>query len=199
MTNSTSHFTAAQVLQAARRAEAEGKFDYALQFYRHLTDHYPDAPEAHEAREGLQRIGNWQWGAQTPPGAAPAAAVGAPPDRSLRQPGALRGGRQAAPPPAAGEMDEAPDPYRIGRLASRALGVIGGLVALAGLVYAAYFAWTGTPEQWAESPIGFPLVSLWSLVTALAGFALFVASHVASALFDGAEALAGDGGDGPPA
>jgi hypothetical protein len=55
-------YTPVQVLQAARRAEAEGKMDYALQFYRHLVEHHSTAAEAQEAREGLFRIAEWRWG-----------------------------------------------------------------------------------------------------------------------------------------
>ncbi len=55
-------YTPVQVLQAARRAEAEGKMDYALQFYRHIVEHHGTAIEAQEAREGLFRIAEWRWG-----------------------------------------------------------------------------------------------------------------------------------------
>ena len=55
-------FTSVQVLQAAKRAEAEGKMDYALQFYRHLVEQHGNTPEAQEAREGLFRIAEWRWG-----------------------------------------------------------------------------------------------------------------------------------------
>ncbi|KAB2919990.1 MAG: hypothetical protein F9K29_03805 [Hyphomicrobiaceae bacterium] len=50
-------FTPQQLLDAGRRAEAEGKLDLAVQFYRHLTDHYAPTSEAAEARNGLGRIG----------------------------------------------------------------------------------------------------------------------------------------------
>lgn len=49
-------FTAAEVLRAGLQAEADGKYDYAVQFFRHLTDHHAHSPEAHEARAALQRI-----------------------------------------------------------------------------------------------------------------------------------------------
>ncbi|HET6322705.1 MAG TPA: hypothetical protein VFF87_11690 [Hyphomicrobium sp.] len=55
-------FTPVQVLQAAKRAEAEGKMDYALQFYRHLVEQHGNTPEAQAAREGLFRIAEWRWG-----------------------------------------------------------------------------------------------------------------------------------------
>ncbi len=62
MVQTSVQFTPVQVLQAARRAEAEGKMDYALQFYRHLVEQHGGAPEAQEAREGLFRIAEWRWG-----------------------------------------------------------------------------------------------------------------------------------------
>lgn len=49
-------FTAAEVLRAGLQAEAEGRLDYAVQFFRHLTDHHAHSAEAGEARAGLQRI-----------------------------------------------------------------------------------------------------------------------------------------------
>ena len=60
--SSSVQFTPIQVLQAARRAEAEGKMDYALQFYRHLVEQHGSTAEAQEAREGLFRIAEWRWG-----------------------------------------------------------------------------------------------------------------------------------------
>jgi len=62
MVQTSVQFTPAQVLQAARRAEAEGKMDYALQFYRHLVEQHGQSPESQEAREGLFRIAEWRWG-----------------------------------------------------------------------------------------------------------------------------------------
>src|SRR5262245_35681958 len=62
MAQASLQYTPVQVLQAARRAEAEGKMDYALQFYRHLVEQHSSSPEAQEAREGLFRIAEWRWG-----------------------------------------------------------------------------------------------------------------------------------------
>lgn len=49
-------FTPAQVLEAGRRAELEGRTEYAQQFYRHLTDHYPGSSEAVTAQGLLARM-----------------------------------------------------------------------------------------------------------------------------------------------
>lgn len=61
MMHTSVQYTPLQVLQAARRAEAEGKMDYALQFYRHIVENHATTPEAQEAREGLMRIAEWRW------------------------------------------------------------------------------------------------------------------------------------------
>jgi hypothetical protein len=50
-------FTPRQLLDAGRRAEAEGKLDLAQQFYGHLSDHYGHTAEASEGRRGLARVG----------------------------------------------------------------------------------------------------------------------------------------------
>jgi hypothetical protein len=57
MRQGSPQFTPRQLLDAGRRAEAEGKHDHATQLYRHLTDHFGFTVEAVEARDGLGRIG----------------------------------------------------------------------------------------------------------------------------------------------
>lgn len=57
MAQPTNEFTPTQILEAGQRAEAEGRPDYALQFYRHLADYHANSLEADEARRGLARIG----------------------------------------------------------------------------------------------------------------------------------------------
>lgn len=52
----TPQFTPAQVLDAARRAESEGRTEFAVQFYRHLSTNFPGSPEAAAAEAGLARI-----------------------------------------------------------------------------------------------------------------------------------------------
>lgn len=94
MAQGTPQFSPAQVLEAGRRAEAEGKFDYAVQFYRHLVTHFASSPEAGAAREGLDRIERGGAAAASPPlaaastmprsgqrasGSSPAAAAGTTP------------------------------------------------------------------------------------------------------------------------
>ena len=51
-----SQYSPEQILEAARRAEAEGRVDFANQLYRHLADSYPHLPVATAARDGLARL-----------------------------------------------------------------------------------------------------------------------------------------------
>lgn len=56
MPHGSPQFTPKQLLDAARRAEAEGKPDVAHQFYWHLTDQYEQTPEGAEGRNSLARL-----------------------------------------------------------------------------------------------------------------------------------------------
>ena len=49
-------FSPFQLLEAARRAEAEGHIDAAYQYYRQRVDQYAYSAEAAQAREGLARL-----------------------------------------------------------------------------------------------------------------------------------------------
>ena len=55
MAHGVPSFTPRQLLDAGRRAEAEGKLDLAHQFYGHLNDLYGHTSEATEGRNGLIR------------------------------------------------------------------------------------------------------------------------------------------------
>ncbi len=50
-------FTPSQVLEAGRRAEKEGRVEYAVQFYRHLVENYPGSGESAAAMSALSRLG----------------------------------------------------------------------------------------------------------------------------------------------
>lgn len=52
----TAQFTPRQVLEAGRRAEADGKRDYAIQFYQHVLAHHGATSEAIEADDALRRM-----------------------------------------------------------------------------------------------------------------------------------------------
>lgn len=92
MTTQPPQFTASQYLQAARRAEAEGRTDYALQFYRHLAEHYPGTVEAEEGRSGLARLGDWRRSAQVaqPAPPPPQAPTGPHPHAPMESPASYR-------------------------------------------------------------------------------------------------------------
>ena len=55
MVHASPQFTPAQLIESGRRAEAEGRLDLAVQFYRHLTEHFAEAVEAAEAHGALGR------------------------------------------------------------------------------------------------------------------------------------------------
>lgn len=52
----TTTFSASQILEAGRRAEAEGNRDHALRFYAHLTSQVGGSPEAAEAHAAIRRL-----------------------------------------------------------------------------------------------------------------------------------------------
>jgi hypothetical protein len=56
MANTPPQYTPAQILEAGQRAEADGRFEHAKQFYRHVVDHYPYSSEFSLARDGLGRL-----------------------------------------------------------------------------------------------------------------------------------------------
>jgi hypothetical protein len=51
-----SQFSAQQVMEAGRRAEADGNHDHAHQFFTHVLTHYPGSPEAAAASEATRRL-----------------------------------------------------------------------------------------------------------------------------------------------
>lgn len=57
MANAPPQYSPAQILEAGQRAEADGRFEHAQQFYRHIVDHYPHSGEFSLARDGLGRLG----------------------------------------------------------------------------------------------------------------------------------------------
>lgn len=56
----TQNYSPSQILAIGQRAESEGKFEYATQFYSHLVDHFRHTAEGHEAIYGLQRIEHYR-------------------------------------------------------------------------------------------------------------------------------------------
>ena len=73
MAPTAAQFSPGQILDAGRRAENDGRVGYAIQFYRHLTDHHSHSPEAAIAKEALTRLSNFRPTGETTLGnAAPA-------------------------------------------------------------------------------------------------------------------------------
>ena len=207
-------FTPQQVLDAGRRAEIEGRRDYAMQFYRHLTDHYADTAEAMAAREGLARLSG------RPPPAAPAQAE-IRPDRLVppaSSGGSAVGGNGYSPQPYANGHDHAasretarsertqpatrtaarvPRRYRehyfVGRLFGLLLIVIGVLQMIGGAGLIAIVA-----AQTAGWPVKLPGIPPDSLpggilvsgtLTLITGFFVTFLGQLARAIFDGANAV----------
>lgn len=213
---SSVQFTPVQVLQAARRAEAEGKMEYALQFYRHLVEHHVSTSEAHEAREGLLRIAEWRWGEarafgrQTTSQPAPAST----PQASQNTYTAIEGGRSAyakeqlyeEPPP----VDDQRMPqiisrerarnfegsdgsavsgrYRGARFVAFVLSSLGWASVMGGILIAVAAAAGAVAEVSAASVWGLPIGALFGVPAATIGLLLVVAGQIAIAVFENASA-----------
>jgi len=191
--------SAAQVLDAGRRAEADGRVDYAIQFYRHLADHHSGAPEAAAARDALSRLKRRP---SSPPEASNGSrAVNPPPLRKVgglagmarREQGVARGPIRIAP---AGTVQTAlpldvPEPvrgYLAGRLIAHGFAAMGVLLFLAGLLTAV--AGVMLPDDLAAGfadwmPTVHPLAAP---VAAVAGVVLVFWGQLARAIFDIASA-----------
>lgn len=137
-------FTVEQILEAGQRAEAEGRLDYATQFYRHIADQFRGTQEARYASDALARIEQ-----QRPP-AAPLVHNGngadhAPPRLQARPPpSAANGlhldlGRQVplaaveTPPREPLELPPPVTDYRLARAAARVAAWLGAPLLLLGL------------------------------------------------------------------
>jgi hypothetical protein len=190
--------TAAQVLDAGRRAEAEGRFEYAIQFYRHLADHHVGGPESAMAREALIRLDSRrsQAGGEARPirtsppqvGQTSLARSSVPmprvPNGASQQSGiriAPMTSSEPAPPltlpaPAGG--------YMVGRVIAYALAFVGACALAAGLAVMAAAIVLGTAGL---SNLPIPAVMLHPLsapVALLSGLVLLFWSQVARAVFD---------------
>jgi hypothetical protein len=205
MVQTAMQYTPAQVLQAARRAEAEGKMDYALQFYRHLVEQHGATPEAQEAREGLFRIAEWRWGeariARRQDGSAGSQFVqGAPP--SPPQP--PRQEEPLAPPPYVAKAAQLPQAvsraaagddlvplfkprYRAAKVIAYGISGLGLVSALVGIAIA--LAAAGAVEQFSGAGLfGLPLGVALGIPATVVGLLLLLAGQLAVAVFDSANA-----------
>lgn len=188
MSQASPTYSPPEILQAGYKAEMDGRTDYAIQFYRHLTDYYPQTTEAAEARQALQRID--AAGAQARPlSLAPdsrRAAEGQAQAQARSQPGSpAQSGQdhQVAPARRAGGRPiELPTPVRgywIGRtlavllMLASAFSIIGG----AGLVAFGFAFGFERP-----APGGFtPMIAGPSLL--IAGIVLMLFSQLCLAMF----------------
>jgi hypothetical protein len=217
MAQTSVQYTPVQVLQAARRAEAEGKMDYALQFYRHIVEHHGTTAEAQEAREGLFRIAEWRWGeariarrqeAAVANGyggqqrAAVAVAGGQPqpayapelPDNSVP----ITGGATRMPQIIAREAAKAaegPAPaearaprYRIARIAALVLSGCGWASVAGGIIMAVMAMADAAAAMSAAAFLGLPLGVLLGGPVAVIGLVLIVTGYLAVAVFESSNA-----------
>jgi hypothetical protein len=203
MAQASLQYTPVQVLQAARRAEAEGKMDYALQFYRHLVEQHSSSAEAQEAREGLFRIAEWRWGEarvarrqeaangqQGNHGHQPytiASSTDYPPESSNRLPQIIA--REAAK--AAAKDETAPvfkSRYRVGRNIAVLVSGIGWLSAVFGILVAVLGVAGVTSAVSDQVLLGVPVGLLVGMPVAMLGLLLVIAGQVGTAVFESTNA-----------
>jgi hypothetical protein len=99
MTAEQPAYTPAQYLQAGRRAEAEGRIDHAMQFYRFLAEQHGGTPEGADAREGLFRLRSEAGRTAQRPAAAAPPLASTPTLQAPPPPGAPAPAVPTAPPP----------------------------------------------------------------------------------------------------
>lgn len=200
MVQASPQVTAAQVLDAGRRAEADGRVEYAVQFYRHLTDHHAGAPEAAAAREALSRL---KLQTSNLEGTLRTRSASPPPVRTTAKRGLTeipRAGQRVGRGPIriapagtsqsqeALELPETAGEYLAGRLIAHGFAGLGILFFVAGLL--ATIAGVVLPaEVAARLPEGLTLVHpLAWLAGAAMGLVLFFSGQLARAVFDIASA-----------
>jgi hypothetical protein len=156
-------FTPAQLIDAGRRAEVEGRLDLAVQFYRHLTDNFAGAAETLEAHGALGRIGVWQ---------SEGDAGSQMTRRTLR--------RRPLP---------VRDRYAIGRAVTRLFDLLGWLVALAAAAVPTCLALPLVEGACPARQEALPMMAGGAAGSLILGFGIVLAAHVARARFDEANAV----------
>jgi hypothetical protein len=184
MPQGSPQFTPRQLLDAGRRAEAEGKLDHAIQLYRHLADHYAYTAEAAEARNGLGRIGagaGQQLWAEN--GAVLPASMQPTPNVHGRTPGPHSSARNRVVAPKR--------LYRTGRVLATLVSCAGWLIVAAGMAMAPVLLATdlpllrGVPYADSMGPAGTIAAAVGLCAV---GLAVVFWGQMASALFDQANA-----------
>jgi len=197
-------YTPVQVLQAARRAEAEGKMDYALQFYRHLVEHHGMTAEAQEAREGLFRIAEWRWGEArvtrrdvvNGPSHSSYSAPSAPQQQQHHDYGASEPpnhlpqviAREAAKAAGASVALPYKARYRSATIIASLLSVVGWAIMLGGILIAALAAGGVVANVSAGGVLGLPVGVLLGAPAAVVGLVLIVVGQAAAAVFESTNA-----------
>lgn len=174
--------TPSQIMDAAGKAEAEGRLDEALALYRHFVARHGADVAAHEARIGVERVSALcrdQRGAQRP------GDIG----RGANLPMLVSPEPYSAPFEMPAEPEFAfKDRYRAGTLMAQAANWAGWMLAGSGsaLVMAGALA---VPEALAApSLLGLPAGIVLGLGASAAGVALVFLSQLALAVFDNANA-----------
>jgi hypothetical protein len=170
LTHAAPQLTPAQLIDAGRRAEAQGRADLAVQFYRYLTEYFAEAVEAAEAHNALGRIG----AAQSLPRIAkpqPVPVRGAQPTLGVR--------RRPVP---------RRDPYRTGRVLTVLFCAIGWLLAVACMGAVPAFLLMRAAEA-GLSPVEMLRLAGGAAGGVILGCGVVLVSHVARALFDQANAV----------
>jgi hypothetical protein len=165
----TQQFTPPQLLEAGHRAESDGRFDLANQFYRQLTEQYAYTAEAAEARNGLGRVGAAQshiWHT----------------NGNGRVNGATRPTRRRPVAPR--------DHYRTGRALARLLSGLGWMAVACGcMAPAIYVALEYFMPAAALPRPGVPAVLAGSLGGIVAGLLVVFSGQISRAVFDQANAM----------
>jgi hypothetical protein len=169
LTHAAPQLTPAQLVDAGRRAEAQGRPDLAVQFYRYLADHFAEAVEACEAHNALGRIG----AAQSLPRIAKPA------------PAPMRGAQRILSDRRRPDLRR--DPYRTGRVLTALFGAIGWLLAMAGTGAVPVFLLLRAEVD--LSPVEMLPLAGSAAGGVIVGCGVVLAAHVARALFDQASAL----------
>lgn len=213
MVQTSMQFTPVQVLQAARRAEAEGKMDYALQFYRHLVEQHGTTAEAQEAREGLFRIAEWRWGEARVARTRELGGAGQAAQPSAHAPPSPPSGGQrvynvANQAPTSGYVDpQAPVSmprvatraeeselppfqrrFRLSKVVAHALSAVGWAMLLGGVFAAVAGAGGFVGELSAISFFDLPLGVLVGAPALVFGLVFIVAGQIAAAVFESTNA-----------
>lgn len=178
----TPQFTVGEIMEAARRAEAEGKLDYALQFYRHIIEHHGADLEAYEARDSFQRVMALQRSART-------LGLQAESHPDARLPLVVQRKPQASLPEMPSEPEFAfKERYRAGMSMAHAANWAGWLLVGAGSALGAAGA-IGRPAALAAPALfDLPAGIVFGIVAAGGGLALVFVSQLALAVFDNANA-----------